>query len=863
VTVLRIFFLATLLCFAPSLPSWSIEIPYSAINDALTDNPYNDPWECSVIKNEWRCFEKSSLKPDLHSSPWADDQKDQALIYALGWMPTNSDSDGPGSVCEGHYYQPSYVGQETSEPLSKALSKVDYSVLKYELGGTARLTGHVEIRQPGRRLHTDEAIIYPGSGENKIRRIEAHGHIRISQPGILLLGTEGEADLDSHQAKIKDITYLIHVKPKWHEPFAWDENFSGYAHGQASALEQHNKSLFSLANATYTTCPPTSHAWALHAKEIVLNKEEGRGYAKHTVLDVEGVPVFYLPYFSFPINQERQSGFLYGEAGLTSNDGLYLSLPYYFNLAPNYDWTLTPNLYSKRGVLFDNEFRYLTSRSSGELQLSYIPRDNVYGGSREKISFKDKTHVNEHWSIESEYHFVSDQDYLKDFNANTSAASANTIILPRTWKANYQHDDFYFTGEVQAYQIVNEELSLTNRPYRKLPALTAGWSKEKLFESPLQFDIASEMVHFQKSPLNGEVPINAYRSHLDTAISLPLEESYGHVNPEVRLLGSHYELQHAPHNSLDRTLYQLSMDSGLYFERQTQFGYRTYSQTLEPRLFYLNTPYKEQNSFPIFDSGLVGLTYDSLFAKNRFTSIDRIGEAQQIALGLESTVYNEAGSDVMNMKIGQLFYFRDRKVTVCNTADCLMNEDPHATQRSSDIIAHWDTLLTPNIRTTIELNYDPHTNLMDAQTYDFQYHDRLEKYIFNMTYQENRYAPSQLTMEQLLSGEKPPKLSHLVTSASLQLLPEWRFIGKWDLSLNPNRTIDLFSGLEYSSCCWSVSLLVHRYLIISNPNNPAALQGQFTTVPMIQFELKGLGGTNGSKLSRLEHQIPGVSEVKQ
>lgn len=854
--LIRPLIVALALAFLTPLPGQATEL-----------NPYHHFWQCSPSKKSgWRCQEVATNKQNLYRRHLSESQHQEAVAEALGWIEDTSSSAHP-SVCGGHYYDPFINHAQTQESLTEAPSTLSWDHLTYQLKGDMQLTGNVVISQPNRRLYADSATLTPQANSTQLKTVSASGNLRLEQPGMLLLGSQGFADLQSHKAHLNDVTYLVKVKPSWTNPGeSGDKNFTGFAHGQAKSITQENQDLFLLTDTTYTTCPPTSNTWQLNASQITLDQKTGEGHAKNTILKIKDVPVFYLPYFTFPLTHDRKSGFLFGSLNHSSNSGFSASIPYYFNIAPNMDDTLTTTVFSRRGVLFENEFRYLTPSSTGDMDLNIAPYDALSHSSRAGINWHNTTQLSDHWSTDIDYRYISDPDFLNDFDANANVISANQLLLNRQATLTYSTPNASFTTLAQYYQVINDDLSEANRPYNRLPEADLDLNYPNAFSWGGLY-VSSQFVNFQKSDLGEQTSVNGQRINLTPNLQAPIYKSYGFLIPSVKLNMSGYNLKNNTNNSTgdtlsseaDRILPSFSIDTGLFFDKAVTIDQQQYVGTLEPRLYYLYTPFTNQNNIPIFDTTLTNFNYFSLFNDNRFSGLDRISNANQLSVALQADIHDAYGIKKFEAGIGQAIYFTPQQVGLCSTNNpsCLENQFPDHSQAHSDWAAFAGYYFNPYWSISTDLTYNAYQNLFDMQSYQVQY--RLDnRHLFNLGYQYIQHDFALLSNEDLLSGNvAAPQLSQITASGIWPLSDTWSVLGNWNYSINAHHTIDIFGGFEYSSCCWATRVIVQHYITNSDPNQPDIITGPTTTAFVVQFELKGLGSTSSDQIEDLKKQIPG------
>ena len=851
----------------------ALALSVPALGEASSQNPYHRSWSCQAAQGKWVCHEQQDTRYSLYNPHLTHQEHQAALSRALGWVPSNSDSKNSCAVCGGAYHETKFNPATANLALGKAPSHIQFGKSSYQLQGQYKFSDGVFVEQPNRTLYANEASITPNLKTGKLQRIQASGDIQLRQPGKLILAKYLRANINDHHTYAKDVTYLVKVDPHLTRSTLGpeDHNFTGYARGKSDTIEQLSKNLFVLRNASYTTCPPTSSSWELDASKMTLNNTTGRGHAQNVTLKSHGIPFFYFPYFSFPINDKRQSGFLYGTVGQTGNTGVSLQTPYYFNLAPNYDDTFTPAFYTKRGVVFGNEFRYLnspnwlTQSNQGSVYVNYMPVDNGHDPDNHVYATaKDKAVFSPHWTGGWDVAYVSDKSFMDDFISNASITGANTTLLNQQGHVQYQSDHWYFQALAQQYQVVDKTLTVANRPYKRLPELDLDVSYPKLL-SPLSLHTQMQFVDFLKTPDQGITPVEGQRTMIDPDISLPLVASYGYIKPEVRVNNTLYNLQNVrqatpdtsfPDTRVTRTIPIYDIDGALTLERGFTYDDKSYKQTLTPRLFYLYIPYVNQNNIPVFDSSVINFDYNQLFAINRFSGWDRIGDTNQLTTAVNSSIYNDNGRDIMDGGIGEIFYFHNRRVTLCRSAGCINNENPNHNSSHSDIAALFNYHIDLNWVFHTDVAYNPHNANFDIQNYQVQYQPDAH-HILNFGYQTNASDYSLLSNEQILDGVKAPRLNQITTSVYWGITPTISLLGYWNYSLNAKRTLDIFGGFEYNTCCWAIRVLVRSYIDNSNPNIPQTLTGRSNTETMLQFVLKGLGSTDTSGIDQMMQQIRG------
>jgi len=592
--------------------------------------------------------------------------------------------------------------------------------------------------------------------------------------------------------------------------------------GDAKAVLFEGEDKKRLLSARYTTCEPGVEDWYIKSSEIELNDYTQSGTAKNAYIEFKGVPLLYTPWMSFSFNNERKSGLLAPIIGSTSRSGFETLIPYYINIAPDMDATVAARYLSKRGVQLQGEFRYLGENYSGMDSLEYLNNDSMNGGQRYYANISHNHNLGSGWSAGYNIEKVSDNQYFSEMS--TRIISTSRVNLPQEGRVDYVGDTWRFNGLMQKYQTLDD----TNYPYERLPQLTlTGNRLGRVFESNLY----SQWTYFDR---NRNAPLAATGSRLTIypSVSMPLENAYSFITPKIGVHSTRYNLndnnyvinsQNISNNSDSRTLPIFSLDSGLYFERDTRIVKNSYTQTIEPRLFYVYIPHKKQELLPVFDSALADLNMTTLFTENQFTGNDRINNANQLSLALTTRMVDrDSGIERFSATIGQRYYFDDQKVTLPGGV---------ATQdNSSDIIAGMTARLSNkwNLDAFWQYNTDDfgmvRTNLLT------RYNPEPGK-LLNFAY---RYT--QGLLEQVnISGQWP-------------LSRGWYGVGRFNYSVREKALVESLAGLEYDAGCWQARAVVQRV----ETATAAANYGLF-----FQLELGGLASIGANPLNLLRRDIPG------
>ncbi len=692
--------------------------------------------------------------------------------------------------------------------------------------GHSHLEGNVELKKDQQQAKAD-VVDYYTPQEN----VDLEGDVNYWDESLYLKAPTAHLDLDNGTGVFQNANYKL---------------LSNWARGYADELFVDVGTLTQGKNIDFSTCEPqktvwdlSTNIWKITAKSLTLNHETARGTAKHAVLKKKDVPVFYTPYLSFPLDAQRKSGFLMPSYGSTSRNGLEFRAPYYWNIAPNMDATFTPRYMADSGLMGMGEFRYLLNSGSGTLNVEYLPGDDQFQGKdRNFINFEHSQSLFGRGRLDVLYKRVSDTNYFEDFGNTLTTTSiqylerhANFSIAGANSKYNWN-----LHTNVQDFQIVNESLPITSRPYKRLPRILFN-ANSVAKNDAINYHLKSEMVYFQRGndPLLNNV--EGFRLDLFPSLTYPMQSISGYVKPKVGLRYTQYQLNknNSFNKSPNRVLPVFSLDSGLYFDKEGKFLDHTYSQTLEPRLFYLYVPKEDQSDLPVFDTSIYDLSssYATLFYEDRFSGPDRMGDSNQVTLSLTSR-FNIHGTNIRgHATLGQAFFMEDREIVLPGHAI--------KTEAYSPIIVEYN--LTPFRHMFVTGNYqwDYENKITRKFTVNAQYRPSQDK-VLNLNYRVVR-VPSGII------GVANTSIEQTDASFSWPLGKDWNVIGRWNYDLPRKKSIEMFAGVEYNSCCWAFRAVSRRFL--------TNLNGDFQTGFFLQFELKGLAGVGQLTVDFLTQQIPG------
>ena len=441
--------------------------------------------------------------------------------------------------------------------------------------------------------------------------------------------------------------------------------------------------------------------------------------------------MFYSPYLSFPIDNRRLSGFLAPSFGSTKYSGFRLAAPYYWNIAPNYDATLTPRELSKRGPLLAGKFRYLTEQSRGTVGMEFMPHDSVLNTTRYSGSIKNVSQITPHISSNMDVNYVSDKTYFAELG--NALSFSNFSYLRSTADINYGGEGVNFSTRVENYQSINTTTLNAALPYRKLPQVNLNLNHRFQF-MPLTTTMENEYVYFQQASL-----VNGQRINTKPSVSIPLETASSYFTPKLSLQHTQYALNNlqpsiSSTDSVSRTLPIFSADSGLNFERGINIANTPFVHTLEPRLFYLYVPYTNQQNIPVFDTAQYDFQYNSMFRENSFSGTDRIQDANQITTAITSRLIDDkSGLERLKLNIGEIFYFRNRNVTLQYANQPPIVGSSVQTNSYSNLVTELSSEFTKHLSATTGLQWNPLLNDIERTKAGIHYRNESNE-IFNIGY---------------------------------------------------------------------------------------------------------------------------------
>jgi len=680
----------------------------------------------------------------------------------------------------------------TLEILTKSIESV--SLTEATLGG-------VEIRYGEGKITAEGLALQPNGGADLTGRVEVRG------PEVLVFGEDAHYDPDAETVSLAAAGFDLPTRP---------------ARGSAQQLELTSDSRISLASMLFTTCPPDNVSWEISAKEAELDVNAGVGRARGVKLDFKGVPVLYVPYFSFPINAERKSGFLTPDISSRDRTGFDLSVPYYLNLAPNYDLTLEPRYMSSRGTQVRSDFRYLLRNSRGEFGFEYLPNDEETNTERRYANLVHESLFGPQDQLEilSGFEEVSDDAYFEDLG--TSLAVTSQTHLNRFVDLTYFAPNWSLMTRLQNYQTIDPELTEIDYPYERIPQILFGgrWGG-----GLLRFDSDTELVNFDRN-----VGTTGWRLDSTQELSLRFARSGMFLTPAIALRQTNYWIDNpAPGEDdlLRRGLPIGSLDMGMTFERNTH-GSRAWMQTLEPRLLYVRVPFEDQSALPVFDTIVPDFNLVQLFRKYQFVGPDRIADTDQLSFGVTTRLIDAVnGRERLTGTLGQTRYLNPQQVTLPGVAPTDTEASDYVAEVAVglrdawaiDVGYQWNSETSSTARTETRLEYRPKNDRLFGIGYRYR-RDALEQGDFSLVWPVSQ---------------------------------RWRLIGRYSYSFLDKERLEDFIGWEYEACCWRLRMVNRNYV--------SRRTGDTDNSISVQLELKGLSQRATSPDELLDRGILGYRNI--
>jgi len=656
------------------------------------------------------------------------------------------------------------------------------------------------------------------SFDRLLMSFNAQGNIHYQNQHIDILAEKLSTDKKDNSIAMFETSYQLYGNP---------------VHGSAGEINLNSTDGLTLLDSTFTTCIGENPDWQIRASEISISADGSEGNAYHAQIRLFDVPVLYLPYFAFPVSKKRKTGFLYPTIGSSSNSGIEIETPYYWNIAPNLDATITPHYMSKRGTQLKTEFRYLTSMQSGSVNVEYLNKDKEIKSNDDARYLARIQHVgtfSENFRAYIDYTAISDDHYLVDIGS--AQYNSNDAYLYQVGELAYFGENWQTTMKLQDFEVLGDHQS----SYKTLPQIEMYTQQPlTLFEKqtlPVQFELYSELSSFQ--PERSQ-QLSANRYHVETGLSIPVSRPAWFVTSELKLMHTYYQQDNIETGSdllktVNRTLPKIRFHAGMNFDRSIYLFGQHYTHTIEPQLQYLYIKEKDQTAIGLYDTTKLQDDYNGLFRDRVYSGLDRIVGANQYTWGVTTRMLDQSNLEIFRLSLGRIQYLSDN-----NDFDEIINTSINSNDKvqQSSMAANLFYRINQQWQINSDIQYDTKANLTNKSQLRLSY--QIDKY--HLVQLSHRYTRD-------FSGSSIEQASLL---ANLTLTKDWSFVGRLTQDLQQDRTLESYTGLQYESCCWAIRIAYHRH-INSNLSDDGFYnenRDEFNSGFMLQFIIKGLNGKQG------------------
>lgn len=728
------------------------------------------------------------------------------------------------------YDKPLVSGDPNSQPVTINAddSRADYPK-------SALFSGNVHIEQGNSTLTAKEVELNqtqkPGQTE-PVRTVTATGDVHYSDNQIKLKGPKAWSNLNTKDTDVYEGDYQM---------------VGRQGRGDADKMKMRGANRYTiLENGTFTSCLPGDDSWSVVGSEVIHDREEQVAEVWNARFRIGGVPVFYSPYLQLPVGDKRRSGFLIPNAKYGSNNGFEFMLPYYWNIAPNYDATITPHYMSKRGLQWQTEFRYLVQPGLGLMEFDWLPDDKEYGKTNDDSKrwlfyWNHNGVMDQVWRFNVDYTKVSDYKYFNDLDSKYGSTTDG--YATQKFSLGYANENWNATLSSKQFQIFDNTDRTWSKTYKVQPQLDLNYYKNDL--GPFDFHIYGQAAKF--TSVNPYSP-DATRLHMEPTLNLPLTNGWASLNTEAKLMATHYQ-QDIPNgfaanysmrnqgataptldDSVNRVLPQFKVDGKLVFERPMIWAEGA-TQTLEPRVQYLYVPYRNQSNIYTYDSTLLQTDYSGLFRDRTYSGLDRIASQNRVSTGVTTRIYDDALVERFNASVGQIYYFSRSR-----TGDQMTNFDNN--DNTGSVAWAGDTYWKIDDRWGLRggLQYDTRLNTVSLGNGVVEYRQDAER-VVQLNY---RYATPEYIKTALNTNEIPAYqdgISQVGITGSWPIADRWAVVGAYYYDTRAKQSADQLVGLKYNTCCWAVTLGYERKVTEWNASNNTSVYDNRVS---FNVELRGL-----------------------
>lgn len=714
------------------------------------------------------------------------------------------------------------------------------------------IEGNAELRRGDTLMRADRIEYYQPDDQ-----LKSTGNVRINKAGNRFEGPELQLKLDRFEGFFTTPSYRF---------------LQNGGNGQAVRVDFIDDKHFTAHQATYTTCERGNEAswkpaWEMTATRVDFDLDRDVGVATGAVVRFKQVPILAFPKVSFPLSDKRKSGFLPPTLGLDSLNGFEVRQPYYFDIAPNRDATFSPAIMVKRGVDLAGEFRYLEPTYSGQLRANVLPADQLRGRDRWSYSLQHKGAIDTGvpsiggLGLNLNLNKASDNDYWRDFPVATGQVTQRLL----TQDASLSWSQGYFSSSLRAlkWQTLQDISAPIVPPYDRLPQLTAAYTR---FDAPLfglaalggGFDWSAEadFTRFSADQNLTKQP-NGNRAFTRLQVSHPYLAPWGYITPKVQLHATSYQLESPLANgamSASRVVPTFSLDSGVTFERDASYFGRSFTQTLEPRAFYVRTPYRDQGYLPNYDSGVNSFNFATVFTENAFVGNDRISDANLLTLGLTSRLLDPAtGAEAVRLGVAQRLRFDDQRVSLPAIGTTPVPGVLPVTDRVSDLLVGATVNWVPQWTFDSTVQYNPKLSQSELASIGVRYNPGTYRTI-SAAFRRQRNISQQVDVGWQwpindLWGDKGQDLG----AGRGQGGGRYYGVGRLNYSTLEKKLVDAVVGIEYDGCCW-----IGRVVLQRSQNSTATANTRI----LFQLEMVGFSRIGSSPLETLKNNVPRYQNLR-
>lgn len=627
----------------------------------------------------------------------------------------------------------------------------------------AEFTGKVEIDSNEVKIKADRAVL-----NRQTQTLKANGNVSFEDGNITVSSKNVQLNRLSNELLIEDSLYQLN-------------NVQG--HGTAEKIAISQQSGINLVESSFTTCPVDDEVWRIQASSIELTPDQSRGVVKHARFYIKDVPVLYLPYFSFPANDEKQSGILYPIFGNNSSTGFSIEQPVYWNIAPNYDFTFSPRVMTERGLQLKGEFRYLSEKHIGQVNVEYLGKDDELDDNSDRYFYRfiHSGQISQNWQINADINGLSDSNYIVDLGSDYYN-QADTH-LHKTFGLNYYSENIEFSAQFRDFEVLGEQID----SYKALPEMRLNYTTPLILGT--EFELHSELAYFESDDADNP---KATRFHIAPSVRYPFQNEWSEFLAEATVIHTHYLQENLEQDDIlekevTRTLGQAKLYGSLEFERPTSWFGAQGTQTFEPTAQYLFTSFEDQSNIGLYDTTRLFNDFAGLFRGQEFTGLDRISDNNQVTLGMTSRFINNNNQELFKLSLGQIFYLRDNQVV-----DASKEDDRSALAGELDwkIGSKWYLSTQAQVSTI--------TDKVERSSVSFEYQLAQNKIV-----QINHRYVRDLSSEEI---------NQVGVTGSWPLAKNWQWVGRWYHDIDRHRTVESYAGVQYESCCWTVSFVAQRHL---------------------------------------------------